>query len=275
MFMNIKTVLSFISTGFIVLFCSRINVPADTFPPDRRQPVFITKDIEPEDTLWELPNPNCGRIQQIINHYAYTVSFNPVWHIPNWVAYELTAAETTGPCKRESTFKKDPYVVWGSADTRDYTKSNYDRGHMAPAADMRWNQQAMTESFYTSNICPQLHALNAGDWKKLENKGREWANRYGNIYIACGPIMEDTYNTIGFIKVAVPKAFFKVFFRAANGRYYGIGYLFDHIEESHPLSYYAMSIDEIEKITGLDFFYQLPDSIESVMEMKCQPEDWQ
>lgn len=260
--------------GLVALFCFQSNISVGACPPNNLQTTSITETFSDTDTLWELPNPDCQRDQQIIYHYAYTVSFNSGWHIPNWVAYELTAAETNGPCERESTFKKDPKVTQGSAHTKDYTHSGYDRGHMAPAADMRWNQQAMTESFYTSNICPQVHALNAGDWKELENKGREWANRYGNVYIACGPIMKDGYSTIGAIGVAVPIAFFKVFFRVVDGHYYGIGYLFANDKENHPLSYYAMSIDEIEKITGLDFFYYLPDNIENAMEAQCRPEDW-
>lgn len=236
---------------------------------------FVVVFTTPHDTLWELPNPKCSRVQQTIYHFAYTVSFNSVWHIPNWVAYELTASETEGPYERASTFKQDPKVTKGCAVTKDYTKSGYDRGHMAPAADMRWSQTAMQESFYTSNICPQLHSLNAGDWKELEDKGRDWAKEYGKVYIACGPIMKDGYETIGATGVAVPTAFFKVVFRIVRGRYYGIGYIFNNASGNYPLSHYAVSIDEVEKITGLDFFYQLPDKIEKVMEAQCQPKEWQ
>jgi len=269
-----KFFISFIVVSMsLIMFSGRVD--ASTAVTVTITDHFVTVNTTPGDTLWELPNPKCTRARQLIYHYAYTVSFNYVWHIPNWAAYELTAQETEGSLKRESTFKMDPKVKKGSADTKDYTKSGYDRGHMAPAADMRWSQTAMKESFYTSNICPQLHSLNAGDWKELEEKGRDWAKRYGKIYIACGPIMADTFETIGATGVAVPKAFFKVIFRVENGKYYGIGYIFPHDTGNYPLSHYAVSIDQVEKITGLDFFYQLPDKIENAMEAECRPKEWQ
>lgn len=245
-------------------------VTADTVPAGRTGAAFRL------DTAirWELPDSNCARRQQIVGHYAYTVSFNPEWHIPNWVAYEMEACETDGDCGRKPTFRPDPKVVAGCASHKDYTKSGYDRGHMAPAADMRWSEQAMAESFYTSNICPQLHSLNAGDWKTLEEKCRGWARHYGSLYIACGPIVADGYKTIGPGKVAVPEAFFKVIFRGENGSCHGIGFLFEHKPQRRPLAFYAVSIDEIEKLTGLDFFYALPDSIENDMEQQCAPEQW-
>lgn len=167
-----------------------------------------------QNVAYELPRLNNNQPEQIIEHIGYTVSYNPTWLEPNWVAYELTAAETGGEQERSNHFKPDPLVEGDPVVTSDYSKSGYDRGHMAPAADMKWSEQAMRESFYMTNICPQLHNLNAGDWKDLEEMARSWAQQYGNIYIACGPIVEAEYPTIGKTHtIAVPAAFYKVFLR--------------------------------------------------------------
>ena len=163
---------------------------------------------------YELPRLVNNQPEQVIRHLGYTVSYNPDWLVPNWVAYELTNAETSGEQERKNHFKPDPLVNGDPVVTGDYANSGYDRGHMAPAADMKWSEQAMRESFYMTNMCPQLHSLNAGDWKDLEELARDWAHLYGNIYIACGPIVEPDYTTIGKNHlIAVPSAFYKVFLR--------------------------------------------------------------
>ncbi len=127
-------------------------------------------------------------------HIGYTVDFNPDWHIPNWVAYELTSEELVGDQPRATDFTPDPAFGNDSPTTHDYTESGFDRGHMAPAGDMKWSEQAMNESFYTSNICPQNHNLNKGDWNDLEQKVRYWARKHGRIYVVrshCQPSTPD------------------------------------------------------------------------------------
>ena len=125
---------------------------------------------------------------QILKRKGYTLSYNADYKTPQWVAWELTKKETKGKEGRTDKFLPDPDVRGAKAYTGDYTKSGYDRGHMAPAADMKWSKQAMEESFYMSNICPQNPNLNRGDWNDLEEKSRQWAKKYGAVYIACGPI---------------------------------------------------------------------------------------
>lgn len=95
--------------------------------------------------------------------------------MPNWVAWELTRQETTGNEERKSKFLPDPDLPEPRVEHSDYTHSGYDRGHMAPAADMKWSEKAMQESFYMSNICPQNQKLNRDDWGDLENECRTWA----------------------------------------------------------------------------------------------------
>ena len=214
--------------------------------------------------------------EQIIEHLGYTVSYNHAWHLPNWVAYELTHVEVQGESSRTDKFLPDPQVQGDPVVTRDYKGSGYDRGHMAPAADMKWSEQAMQESFYMTNICPQNHSNNAGDWKDLEELARDLASAYHSIYICCGPIVTDTTCTIGIErKIVVPQAFYKVFLRQkTNGTWTAIGFIMPNAAGNRPLMTYMHSIDEVEQQTGIDFFYNLPDSIETVVERDYTISDW-
>lgn len=223
---------------------------------------------------YELPRVINNQPEQVIRHLGYTVSYNPDWLVPNWVAYELNA-ETSGEQERKNHFKPDPLVNGDPVVTGDYANSGYDRGHMAPAADMKWSEQAMRESFYMTNMCPQLHSLNAGDWKDLEELARDWAQLYGNIYIACGPIVEADYPTIGKNHlIAVPSAFYKVFLRQTRQGWTSIGFIMPNQAGNRPLMTYMLSVDEVEAQTGIDFFYNLPDSLESQVESTYSVSDW-
>lgn len=224
----------------------------------------------------EIPSLLNGQNQQIIEHVGYTVSYNPDRRIPNWVAYELTAQEVAGNLGRADKFLPDPMVKGDPVVSKDYSNSGYDRGHMAPAADMKWSEQAMKESFYTTNICPQNHSNNAGDWKDLEELGRDLAAKYGSLYICCGPIVTDTKTTIGTVrKIVVPQAFYKVFLRRkADGKWSAIGFIMPNIAGNKPLMTYMLSVDEVEKQTGIDFFPALPDDIENIIEAEYTFSDW-
>lgn len=214
----------------------------------------------------EIPNYVVSRPEERIEHLAYTVSYNPNWRIPNWVAYELTARETEGVEERAKHFVPDPDVKGVCPETRDYSNSGYDRGHMAPAGDMKWSEQAMRESFYMTNICPQNHNLNAGDWKTIEEKARDWAAKYGKLYVVCGPIVSQNPQTIGKAKVAVPDAFFKVFLCKNGKNWQAIGFLCENVAGHRKLSTYCKSVDEIEALTGIDFFPKLNDKVENEIE---------
>lgn len=238
-----------------------------------RKSVSLTIDVS--DTAYEMPRLSVNRAEQIIEHTAYTVSYNSDWNIPNWVAYELTDYEATGVQSRSNHFFPDPLVKGDPVVSKDYSNSGYDRGHMAPAGDMKWSEQAMRESFYMTNICPQNHNNNAGDWKDLEELARDWSRQYGSIYIACGPIVSERYQTIGLNhRIAVPNAFYKVFLRRINNRWTTIGFVMPNEAGHKPLSKYAMSVDEVEIITDIDFFVALPDSIEEIVESTYNFEDW-
>ena len=182
---------------------------------------------------------------------------------------------TTLAVERKDTFREDKAVGTGSATLQDYKKSGYDRGHMAPAADFRWSAEAMDDTFYLSNMCPQTHAFNAGIWSDLESAIRSMAYEDGSIYVVTGPVLTDgPYDTIGENKVAVPSYFYKVVLDYSEPTLKAIGFILPHENSKNPLSYFAVTVDEVEERTGLDFFPLLPDNTEEKLESSLDTSLW-
>lgn len=222
----------------------------------------------------EIPILQVPRQEQIISHTGYTVSYNREWRLPNWVAYELTRQETQGKEKRTDRFIADPLAEGTIATNSDYTRSGYDKGHMAPAADMKWSDVVMKESFYFSNICPQHPQLNRRRWKDLEEKIRDWAVADSAIIIVCGPILSNHPRTIGKNKISVPERFFKVILAPYASPPRAIGFLFENKSSTNPLRTYVVSVNSIESITQMDFFAPLPDELEELIEAQVDAEQW-
>ena len=210
--------------------------------------------------------------EQIVEYKGFTVSFNPDLRIPNYVIYELTKEEADGDVARAGSFDCD-YNVEGCPEPSDYTRSGYDRGHMAPAADMKWDYDAMHESFYMTNICPQKHALNGGGWKRLEEKIRDWAVRDSALIIATGPIVEPGYSTQSS-GIAVPQKFFKAILAPYTKPMRGIAFIYKNEGGQKIIGHQMVSIDSVEAATGLDFFYALPDDIENRIEKSSDYNEW-
>lgn len=215
----------------------------------------------------EIPVMQSSTGGQVLKRKGYSLSYHADYKTPQWVAWELTRKETKGKEKRKDKFLPDPDVKGAKAYTKDYTGSGYDRGHMAPAGDMKWSRQAMEESFYMSNICPQNPNLNRGDWNDLEEKSREWAKKYGAVYITCGPIYDTQYpKRIGNNKIAVPDAFYKVILINDKKNPQAIGFIFPNKAGHKPLKKYIVTVDSVEKRTHIDFFPTLPNEIEDRIE---------
>lgn len=212
--------------------------------------------------------------KQVINHTGYKVSYNQIWCIPNWVAYELAQKEVEGTNSRRGSFCPDPKVIGYTAETSDYSKTGWDRGHMVPTADLKWSKEVMLETFYLSNICPQNRGLNGGIWLSLEERVRYWAKKDGSIFIVCGPIMKEIFETIGSNGVAIPSGFFKVLCKKYKGKYTAIGFVFPNENCSGDIFDYSCAIDKVEQVTGHDFFYILPDDIENIIEGSINLKDW-
>ena len=212
--------------------------------------------------------------QKILKRTAYYLSYNPILLIPNWVAWHLTAEHADGDCPREKNYYEDEDVPLPRATNADYKGSGWTRGHMCPAADNKWDSIAMRESSFLTNICPQHTSLNTGLWNRIEQDCRKWAKKYGDLYIVCGPVLlNQEHETIGMSKVVVPEAFFKVILRM-NPQPAAIGFIVRNNEGKKKRDQYVNTIDEVERITGIDFFPALPDDIEDEVEAKADINNW-
>ena len=223
----------------------------------------------------EIPAPMKGVAEQVLYRTGYVASYNKDKKIPNWVAWHLTADHANGPYKRAGIkFHEDEDVPSPRAVDWDYYDSGYDRGHMCPSGDNKWSQKAQEESFLFTNICPQVHGLNAGDWNEIEGQCRKWAKEYGDIYIVSGPILyKGNHKRIGDDKVVVPEAFFKVVL-CMKGTPKAIGFIYKNEPGNRPKGEYVNSVDQVERITGIYFFPALPDKIEQKVEAEASLDDW-
>lgn len=220
----------------------------------------------------EIPAP-VGE-NQIIIHSAYTLSYNETHEQADWVAYELTREEVLNDLyDRTDNFREDPDVISGSAQLSDYYMSGYDRGHLAPAADMSWSETAMSESFYMSNMSPQVHAFNAGKWSYLEAQVRAWADLYNGVYVISGPVLSAGLPTIGDNKVSVPAYFYKVIVKSDLSG--GIAFLLPNEDLELSFKNYAVTIDFVEEQTRIDFFEKLKESDQDHFEDNINLLDWE
>ncbi len=209
-----------------------------------------------------------------LSRIAYCLSYNKETRCPNWVAWNLTADHVDGEWARSNDYREDYKVPAPRATNEDYRGSSWSRGHMCPAGDCKWDANAMSETFLLSNMCPQDRSLNSGLWNRIEVDSRRWAKRYGSVYIVCGPLFYDKeHETIGVNKVVVPEAFFKVVL-CLQGKPKAIGFVVKNNAGTKKKDQYVNTIDEVERLTGYDFFPSLPDSIEEKVEAYSNIEDW-
>ena len=230
------------------------------------------------EARYEIPIANYDIEEIYLERSGYSVSFNPETNIPNWVAWTLNPEKLIERESRSNKFIPDPDINPAIAITTDeYKGCGWDRGHMCPAGDNRWHWKAMDESFYMTNICPQNHNLNRGDWKELEEACRRWAENE-TIYIVCGPILYKTpkYGYIGKEhQIRIPDAFFKVVLTGLeSGVPRAIGFIYKNESGNYKRDKYVNSIDEVERITSLDFFSELPDDIENAIEAEYDLNSW-
>jgi len=221
-----------------------------------------------------MPAPLKNGKEIIINRTGYTVSYNSNTKIPNWVAWHLTADHVDGEIKRTGGYQEDKSVPRPRATKEDYKDTWWSHGHMCPAADNKWDEKAMMESNLLTNICPQDRSLNSGLWNKIEQDCRRWAKKFGDVYIVCGPVLLNReHETIGENKIVVPEAFFKVIL-CLNPKPKAIGFIIRNNEGKKKRDQYINTIDEVERITGIDFFPALPNDIENEVEAYSNIDEW-
>ena len=219
-----------------------------------------------------------GSDGQLVDHGGFILSYNEEWEQADWVAYILTRDHLQQQwTDRDDNFREDPLVRTGSATVGDYRGSGYDRGHLAPFADFAWDSELADATFYFSNVSPQARQFNQGVWRELEELTRDWANRERQLYVVTGPVTtEDPKFYIGRDnRVAVPRSYFKVLLDLEDPQQKGIGFVIPNEISFEPLTTYATSIDEVERLTGLDFFSTLmPDDLEEEIEAVGNPDFW-
>ena len=237
-----------------------------------------------------LENPICAAAHHgsdhEIRHFAhYSLCYRESYEQAEWSAYCLTEEELAKNANRSNDFRPDPEISTGSASLADYRKSGYDRGHLSPAADFAFDENAMSETFYMSNMSPQAGSFNRGIWKNLEAQVREWAGIFGRVYVVSGPILEKNageYKTIGENAVAVPEFYYKVLLAPLYAdeadkttpedaeSVLALAFVFPNEKCEEPLDFYETTVDEVEKRTGLDFFSLLEDSVEDEAESQLR-----
>jgi len=211
---------------------------------------------------------------QIIHHQNYSLSYNETHEQAEWVAYELKASHLSFINHKRPYFEIDKAVKTGAAHWGNYKKSGYDKGHLCPAGDRRFTKDAHDETFLTSNISPQKHQFNAGVWNRLEQKVRFWAKKNDGVFVVTGGILQHNLKSIGDENVSVPNQFYKVILDNNKGEIKMLAFLMNHKNSDLPLYKFVVSVDEIESLTGIDFFPELDDSIETTLEASNSYRQW-
>ncbi|MBK7505055.1 MAG: DNA/RNA non-specific endonuclease [Bacteroidetes bacterium] len=238
--------------------------------------VEVLKLLEIQKKIKEIALPTPIHGEEIVNHSAYTLSYNDEHEQPNWVIHMVTKDILYGAVSRTNDFRPDPNLKCGSMDSVDYWNSGFDRGHLAPSADFRWSLNALSESYYYSNMSPQVADLNRGAWSKLENQGREWSLDCNELFVVTGPVLKPNLPKVqqGSFRLSIPEYYYKIFVDLYGPEYKAIAFIMPNKKIDDPIMNYVVSIDEIEKKTGIDFFPTLDDSLEERLEKKSIVEEW-
>jgi len=211
----------------------------------------------------------------IVGHEHFTLSYNEPYEQAEWVAYMLKKEHLTYDDRKRPYFIEDPKVKTKSADWRNYKRSGYDRGHLCPAGDRRFSEQAYNETFYTSNISPQDRDFNAGVWNRLEQQVRKWAKKKEELFVVTGGVLEDGLEEIGEEDVDVPKYYYKIVARGDSSDFKVIAFLMQGEESSKPLRQFVVTVDRIEEMTGIDFFEKLPNDVQVKVESTIDDGAWE
>jgi endonuclease G len=269
------------SLAFKIILClifSTMTISCRKELDSSLEPKVSTGSIEKNETSIQTDNTEFNFLpssttNQVVKHKYYSLSYNEAFEQAEWVAYELKGIKAYHDYDRPF-FIEDEKVKTGSADWRNYKRSGYDKGHLCPAGDMKFSKEAYDETFLTSNISPQKHNFNNGIWNTLEQKVRYWAVKYDGIYVVTGGVLNGNLKTIGEEDVAVPEYFYKVLLDTSRDEYKMIGFLVPAVDSKKPLYEFVVPVDEIEKMTGIDFYPSLNDKIENSLEKSSDYKSW-
>jgi endonuclease G, mitochondrial len=243
----------------------------ENYLPIKRAPSEPAETSLPLLPEFMLPGKTRGTL---VKHQYYWLSYQETYEQAEWVAYVLLDDHLTNHRRKRPLFREDPLLSSSSAAWSSYKDSGYDRGHLCPAGDRRFSGPAYEETFFTSNIAPQHKRFNAGIWNRLEIQVREWCRSYGEVYVVTGGVLQDGLPVIGAEDIAVPEMFYKIVARGKRTDLRILAFLVPHKESNRPLEDYRVSVDEVEKATGIDFFKSLPVEQQKILESSTTEGDW-
>ena len=231
-------------------------------------PTKVTGNVSLEKYI-----PSSSTNKEIVRHKAFILSYQEEYELASWVLHYLSSGAASGTADRSNTFLEDPLVETGSAVTQDYARSGYDRGHLCPAGDFKNDQELQNETFYMSNMSPQAPDFNRGIWSDLELRVRHWAETRGGLVVVTGPILKAGLSYIGKRnQIAVPESFYKIVYDPKTNQ--AIAFLIPNEGSVELVKSFAVPIDKVEKLTGINFFAQLPDAVEQKIETSVRLDDW-
>lgn len=266
--MSRKTIYSILTAIILIAFYS-YNLYSEKAVEEQ---IFTEGTSTKQDTNeYFLPTSTTG---QVIHHEGYSLSYSEPHEQAEWVAYELKKSHLSNSNFKRPYFQVDKAVKTKAAHWRNYKKSGYDRGHLCPAGDRKYSQSAHDETFLTSNISPQKHDFNSGIWNRLEQKTRYWARKYDGVFVVSGGVLKGKMKSIGQEKVSVPNQFYKVIIDNNQGETKMIAFLMPHKDSNKPLYDFVVTVDEVEKLTGIDFFAELSDDKENKLEASKSYKAW-
>ncbi len=208
-----------------------------------------------------------SRTGQLVHHNFYSLSYDKYYRQAEWVYYVLTPELISGPAQRKNNFRPDPHLTIDPVQANDFSGSGYDRGHLVPAGDMKYSDQSMSETFFMSNMSPQVPKFNQGIWGRLENYVRNWVlKRNCDCVVITGPVLQPFLPVIKGKNIAIPEYYFKIVVDYASNPVQVKAYLMPNKESKDPVEFYQVSINYIEKISKNDFFPELPDDEEEALE---------
>ncbi len=223
--------------------------------------------------------PAIAPAEEVVEHAGHMLVYSEKHEQPKWTAHIASPELITGNLARIDSFLPDPDVKTGTAVTADYWNSGFDRGHLVPSADMRWNLEALEGTYLYSNVSPQRPDLNRGRWAELE----DWTRRYvyyskRRLFVATGPVLRDGLPTMQNPghrnEVSIPEQFWKVIADLDGNEPKAIAFVMSNAKQELPVISHAVPVDSVEKLTGIDFFPALDDAVEQQIERMNDTRAW-
>lgn len=276
--MEKRSWIAFLFAGVLLVFLTACGRCSGNLRPQGRslpQSQQNLQDYTPK--LLEEPLASQRDQTRIIRYGNYSVAYHLGWQQPQWVAYRLGGEQQRERVERKGfSFREDPFLSGSTLENQDFKGTGYSRGHLKPAADSKSSARAMQESFYYTNMSPQLPSFNSGVWNSLEMWVRRVAGASDRLYVATGPCFLDApLDYMGRKRVPVATHFYKALLKRDVDKWHAVGFVVPHdLSRKAKTWEFSVTVDSLEKLTGIDFFPLLPDSIELDVEACVDESAW-